>query len=115
MLVLLENKITAPFQPEQLPRYQARGENALDHGWETFHIGVLAPEDYLDRFDRPALVDATVSYEAIREWFNECSTSRAAHKMTLLTHAIEQRRRHYDIEPDETMTALHRHYWRQTR
>ena len=115
VLVLLENKIDAVFQPDQLKRYRARGQQALEREWTTFHTGLVAPKSYLDGFDEQELVDATITYEAIWKWFRGRGTQRADYKASLLSVAIERSRRATSSEPDEAVTELHRRYWERAR
>lgn len=115
VLVMIENKIGAPFQDRQLERYRERGKLALDDGWDEFVVCVTAPGAYLEGVGRPEAVDATIPFEAIHDWFADRDTRRAAFKAEVLAEAIEQHRRGYRPEPDDEMTALHRRYWELAR
>lgn len=64
-LVLVENKIDAVKQPNQIERYYNRGQFRVDQGdWDTFTVCLLAPENYVSTTDTDQ-VDSTVHYEAI--------------------------------------------------
>jgi len=114
-LVLLENKINAKFQDEQLERYRQRGKKATADEWDAFITGLVAPESYVARTDRTDVVDATVTYEAVRDWFWNRDSRRADFKAEMVSEAIEQNRRGYTREPDEDVTLLHRYYWELAR
>lgn len=57
------------------------------------------------------MADTTLTYESVRNWFNEDGSRRAEYRAEALTHAIEQGRRGYTAEPDEAVTDLHQYYW----
>lgn len=115
LLVMVENKVDAPFQDEQLQRYRRRGEKATSNEWDEFRTCLFAPERYLAHVERAEEVDGTITYEAAREWFVERESDRAAFKAAMLSEGIDQNRRGYDAEPDEDVTELHRRYWRIAR
>lgn len=114
-LVLIENKINATFQDEQLERYRRRGEKATADEWDAFTTGLVAPESYVAGTDQIDVVDATVTYEAVRDWFWDRGSRRADFKAEMVSEAIEQNRRGYTREPDEDVTSLHHYYWELVR
>lgn len=111
LLVMIENKIDAPFQDEQLERYQERGQKAIADEWDSFRTCLFAPETYLTGNERTETVDTTLTYECVRNWFSENGSRRSEYRAEVLTHAIEQGRRGYTAEPDEAVTTLHQQYW----
>jgi hypothetical protein len=115
LLVLVENKINAIFQEDQLERYQKRGEKAVAENWDAFTTGLFAPNAYLTGTDQTDIVNGTITYEAVREWFQERDTSRSKFKADMLTHAIEQKRRGYTPEVDDQVTSLHEYYWEKSQ
>lgn len=114
-LVLIENKISATFQDEQLERYRQRGKKATADEWDAFTTGLVAPQSYVGGTDRTDVIDATVTYEAVRDWFGNRGSRRADFKADMVNEAIEQNRRGYTREPDEDVTSLHRYYWELAR
>lgn len=47
--LLIENKVSAPAQPEQGLRYRARGKRGIEKkDWDSFTTVILAPEVYLE-------------------------------------------------------------------
>jgi hypothetical protein len=111
LLVMIENKIDAPFQNEQLERYRKRGQKATANEWDEFRSCLVAPEAYLSEFEGTDTVDTTLTYESIRQWFVECESRRSEYRADMLRDAIDQGRRGYVAKPDEQVTAFHRHYW----
>jgi hypothetical protein len=111
LLVMIENKIDAPFQNEQLERYQKRGQKATSNKWDEFRTCLIAPETYLSGFERTDTVDTTLTYESIHQWFAEYESRRSKYRAEMLQDAIDQGRRGYVAKPDEQVTAFHRYYW----
>ena len=112
--VLIENKINAPVQPRQADRYIERGEKGIEDGlWEAFGTCMVAPKQYLDDEKDSQVYDSMQSYEDLGEWFSQRASidPRASHKQFLLMEAIEQKRRGYTPETDETVTEFWNSYW----
>lgn len=64
-LVLIENKIDASLQPNQVERYFNRGQYRVDGGdWDSFTVCLLAPERYVSPDNRTEF-DSVVRYEAV--------------------------------------------------
>lgn len=115
LLIMVENKIDATFQDNQLTRYRKRGEKAVEDEWDDFTTCLFAPEAYLTGTQKVENVDTAVSYEAVRKYFQNQESVRAAFKAKMLSEAIEQNRRGYNSEPDDQVTELHRFYWTVAR
>lgn len=113
--VLIENKVTAGFQPQQAERYQARARNYLTQGLCSAVTTVLvAPERYFGGSKAPKRFDAQVTYEAIREWFEQQLGlgARRHYKMKLLSSAIEKGTMGYQAVEDRPVTDFWHAYWR---
>lgn len=63
--VLIENKITAPFQENQAERYRARAAHHAQAGQSALTV-LVAPESYASQVSRDDW-DAIISYEALAE------------------------------------------------
>ena len=112
--ILIENKIDAVAQPDQGRRYKARGSKGIENGlWSSFVTCMVAPNLYLQKEKDSNIYDATLSYEAISEWFSskENTDRRSAYKSYLINEAIEQNRRGYTVNPDERVTDFWSKYW----
>lgn len=110
-LVLVENKIDAEFQDDQLDRYHDRGRERVKGDWTQYLTCLIAPERYLSTTRVIDTVDSVISYESIRGWFSEEESSRAQFKKAMFDQAIEKERRRTDSEVDEEVTQLHHQYW----
>lgn len=66
-IVLVENKVNASFQPEQVERYHNRGQFRVDREtWDSFSVCLLAPERYVSQQTRNGF-DSVIHYEDIVE------------------------------------------------
>lgn len=64
--LLIEDKINAPLQPEQLARYRLRAQRGQQRGLYTdFYVVLCSPKQYQDRHKDAEGFDAYVSYEDI--------------------------------------------------
>ena len=63
--MLIENKINASLQPNQVERYYKRGQFRVDQGnWDSYTVCLLAPERYVSR-ENEAEFDSVIHYEAV--------------------------------------------------
>jgi hypothetical protein len=70
--VLIEDKIDAVFQHEQLARYRMRGQNGIaKNQWNAFEVILCAPRAYLEKSPVAAQFDGTVAYEDIAVWLRD--------------------------------------------
>lgn len=105
--LLIENKISAPPQPDQAARYQLRGEKGITDGyWEDFCTLAIAPARYLSSTQHSSEYDVDLSYEEIMAFFasRRVQDQRFAYKAKVILEAIEQNRRGYQATYDEDMT-----------
>ncbi len=110
--VLIENKITAPEQPEQDKRYHVRGERARQAGHcERFTTAICAPQMYLSGLADTSAYEHRVPYEAIRDWYKDQLGERAAWRCQVMGEAIEQGRRGYVMKVHANKTLFHGDYW----
>jgi hypothetical protein len=113
--LLLENKIDAAAQPEQVSRYFKRGEQGKAGGeWESFCACIVAPSKYLASDPEASIYDARIAYEDIREWMQQHlpHNKRTEWKVKLLTEAIDPDFRSRDKIFDERVTAFFHDYAR---
>lgn len=77
-VVLIENKIDASKQPDQVERYFNRGQYRVDRGsWESFTICLLAPESYVSDEDE-ASFNSIIRYEDILDYLEDATHDSAA-------------------------------------
>ena len=113
VVLLIENKISAPFQDNQPERYReriagyvARGEYV--DGWSV----LLAPQSYIQGAGETATpFIARVPYEDIREWYLSNGSNRQQYRARVLELAIANARRASAFIEDPALTEFHRRYW----
>ncbi|AEM70807.1 hypothetical protein Murru_1767 [Allomuricauda ruestringensis DSM 13258] len=115
VLFLIENKITANFQPEQESRYRKRGRLRMEKGeCDEYHTVLTAPKQYIDH-DHD--FDFHLDYESIRDWFEQqlLLGERAKFKSELLNIAIERLRRGYRGVADDNATDFWWKYYEYSK
>lgn len=115
---LVENKISAPPQPEQAARYMLRAKNGQASGmWSTFSTCIVAPERYLSNSRNTQGYDARVSYESIRDWLRTKSNDqrRGEYRASAVEEGIQQNRRGYSPEYDDHVSNFWQRYWLLSR
>ena len=86
--VLIEDKISAPFQDSQAPRYRLRGElGEKTSKWKHYWTCLVAPEQYIRRGHG---FDAAVKLEQIKQWFTSNDPARAGFKAGVIDKAIKK-------------------------
>lgn len=100
-LLLIENKISASFTPDQEIRYKLRLDSERNKaGADNGFTVLVAPSDYLNKSSR-TLFDAALSYEELREYLKRSSQKMADDEISrrldfraaMLEHAIMGYRR----------------------
>jgi hypothetical protein len=112
--LLIENKISAAFQPCQAVRYRGRGETYRQQGkCLGYATTLIAPQRYLGDARNHRGFDASISYEAIHQWFHDQDGlgDRRRYKEALLSAAIEKGTCGYQPEADSPVTAFWKQYW----
>jgi len=113
--LLLENKINAPAQPSQAERYLERGRKGVQtNDWDDFRTCVVAPARYLESTSKTAAYMSQVSYELVRDRLQAKGDprKRAAYRASVIESAIQQQRRGYSPEIDESVSGFWREFWR---
>lgn len=92
LALMIEDKIDAPFQPEQANRYQQRGEQGIRGGqWNRFATCVCAPEGYLAGARPMKEWSAYISLESISEWARRSTERYNAFIAAICEEAIVKR------------------------
>lgn len=77
-VVLIEDKIDASKQPDQVERYFNRGQYRVDRGsWDSFTVCLLAPESYVSDED-DATFDSIIRYEDVLDYVEDATHDSAA-------------------------------------
>jgi len=113
VMLLIENKISAGFQPSQAARYRQRGENYVSRRMiDEFHTILVAPFDYFEGNFKG--FDARVDYEEILHWYETNPTLGLRHKykVSLMNSALERARIGYQLKEDSVITDFWTSYWK---
>ena len=107
LILLIENKIDAVFQPRQPERYRERAERAKEHGGAGCEVQtiLLAPARY-STHRGTELFDRRVSYEEVIEVLAQTSDARSIFLAGALRNGIGTQRRGYVAEHDELRTGV---------
>lgn len=111
LIMLIENKISASFQPEQALRYQDRAARWRNHSPGTEVIVVLlAPCEYLSRPGSDQF-DVTISYEDIIENLKSSEDPRSTFLADALADGIASYRQGYVAVPDARVSDVWTAIW----
>ncbi|MFD2531355.1 PD-(D/E)XK nuclease family protein [Gracilimonas halophila] len=113
LVLLIENKVAAQFQTNQLQRYKKRGETYLRQDkCDDYKIILVAPKEYSNDFESLE-IDACVFYEDLRNWFKEgaVNSHRSKFKIALLKRAIHKAKHGYQLIEDEKASQFWINYW----
>jgi len=111
---MIENKISAGFQPRQADRYRQRGEGYIREGdCDGFCSILVAPKTYLGHDQDLKGFDHVLSYEAIMDWFSssEATIKRYLVKQKLLSGAIDKATLGYQPDEDLSVSSFWHSYW----
>ncbi len=87
LVLLIENKINAAFQPAQPERYSAAArDEERESGRKAFAL-LVAPEAYIEKGHR---FPSAVTYEDMRTWFCPDNQRRQDTKKAIINNAIEK-------------------------
>ena len=111
LILLVENKIDAQFQPDQGKRYSQRAKR-----WQTENPGtqvrtiLIAPKEYADQQSPDSeFFDYHISYEDLVNVLKSASDPRTVFLANALQEGIEAHRRGYVSVPHEAVTRV----WRE--
>jgi hypothetical protein len=108
---LVENKIQAPFQPDQALRYlQRRDRLSLEPGVSSVVTILVAPSAYMSRSD-VALFDKRCSYEEIAAIVESDGDNRSRFFAANLLKGAEAAKRGYVMNPDAAVSAVWQALW----
>jgi hypothetical protein len=113
LILLIENKISANFQDNQLLRYQRRGETYLNQNkCDDYKVILIAPNDYGVTGDNQD-IDLFIPYEELSQYFSkmEALNKRYIFKSYILEKAIEKATLGYQPIEDKQATRFWKNYW----
>lgn len=117
-MLLVENKISAILQPRQPERYRERAKRYVqERQCDECRTVLVAPASYLGHDPTSLGFDATVTYQALIQYFetHEDLHNRGRFKRTLLSSAVNRGSTGWTLVPDETTTDFWRRYWELAR
>lgn len=112
IIILIENKIYPPEQPDQAERYHKTGKYLIEHKKTDEYITcLLSPKIYF-REDAPMdTYEYKISYEDTLEWFQKQGNSeRIKFKQMVIKNGIERARTGYKRIIDENTTRFYDYY-----
>lgn len=112
LVLLIENKIDAAFQPEQPERYRRRAQRWNDRSASSVEVEtvLLAPNSYFENAGSE-LFDRQISYEEVIMALATSSDPRTRFLAQTLKDGIESYRRGYKALPDDTATRVWHAIW----
>lgn len=114
LVLLVENKIAADFQPDQAARYRARAERWREISNADVRTVLVCPKDYLSRPSSEHF-DACLAYEDIIDGLAQSNDARSRFLAKALADGIEAFRRGYIAVPDERVTSIWAAIWNIAR
>ena len=118
VVLLMENKVDAPFQRDQADRYALRARELVEQRKCDEALTVLfAPSGYVGSEPACRVFDAVVPYEDVMKYCRERSRGsgelalRYGHRADILKQAVEQQRRRPPPKPDAALTRFWAEYY----
>ena len=114
VILLIENKVGAAFQPRQAERYQIRAQNYRSNGTAENAVTLLfAPSVYIDGKGGNQGFDYSLSYEELAQKvaLHEGEEPRKVYKRTLLQAAANKSRNGYAGVMDDNASRFWHRYW----
>src|ERR1700688_2633525 len=107
--LLIEDKIRAPFQPDQALRYRKRGEEGIrEKRWDEYWTCLVAPKSYIR--DGHGF-HAALCLEQIKSWLAVNEPRRHQFKATIVERAIKKAETSGVQEVDLPMTRFRQSYY----
>lgn len=105
-VVLIENKIDATKQPNQIERYYNRGRFRVERGdWDSFTVCLLAPEEYVSQEDETGF-DAIIHYEDVLEQMGDLTLDGAEFFEDVFELALTKSKTATTADASETLDAI---------
>jgi hypothetical protein len=115
LLALVENKIAAPFQPDQGVRYAARAQRwSTKEGISRVVTALIAPDGYMSRPGAEAF-DVRIPYEELSAVLRDENDRRSRFLAGALEAGVEALRRGYIMTPDVNVSGMWQACWKISR
>ncbi|MBC6440815.1 MAG: PD-(D/E)XK nuclease family protein [Rhodospirillales bacterium] len=113
LVLLVENKITAEFQPDQAERYRARAERSSKDNDADVRTVLVCPKKYLSRHLTEAeRFDELLTYEDIIDDLASSTDARSRFLAEVLKDGIEANRQGYTPVPNKLVTKIWDTIWK---
>ncbi|MFB6360699.1 MAG: PD-(D/E)XK nuclease family protein [Halobacteriales archaeon] len=112
--VLIENKIDATKQPNQIERYYDRGQYRVENGnWDSFTVCVLAPERYVSQDDEAGF-DSIIHYEDVLEQIEELAHDGSEFFQDVFELALRKSRSSTTADASKSLDAIRDRFLEKT-
>ena len=107
LVLLVENKISAGFQPDQPQRYRERAMRWKEDEGPAFNIEtvLLAPADYFGE-EESEIFDRQITYEDLIDVLRGADDARSRFLAVMLEDGIESHKEGYVAVPDMVVTEV---------
>ncbi len=113
-LVLVENKITAQKQPNQVERYYNRGEFRVQRDdWDSYTVCLLAPESYVSPADEEGF-DSVISYEDVLDQIKSSSHDGSDFLQSVFEAALAKSSTSNTADATDTLRAIEDQFLNET-
>lgn len=113
-IVLVENKIDADKQPNQIERYYNRGQYRVEHdGWDSYTVCLLAPERYVSEEDKRGF-DSIIHYEDVLEQLENLSYDGTEFLKAVFEAALTKSRTSTTADATDTLRAIESRFQSET-
>jgi hypothetical protein len=105
-IILVENKIDATKQPDQIERYYNRGQfRAERDDWDSYTVCLLAPERYVSKEDEEGF-ESIIHYEDVLEKIEDLSYDGAEFLQDVFRAALRKSRTSTTADASDTLHAV---------
>ncbi|MFC7072611.1 PD-(D/E)XK nuclease family protein [Halovenus rubra] len=113
-IVLVENKIDATKQPDQIERYYNRGRFRVERDdWDSYTVCLLAPERYLSEEDESGF-DSIIHYEDVLEQLGNSAHDGAEFIRDVFETALTRSRTSTTADAFDTLHAVRDQFLAET-
>jgi len=113
-IVLIENKIDAAKQPDQIKRYYYRGQFRVERDdWDSYTVCLLAPERYVSEEDETGF-DSIIHYEDVLEQLGTLSHDGAEFQQGVFEAALTKSRTSTTADASDTLHAVRDQFLNET-
>lgn len=111
-IILIENKIYSPEQPEQAERYHKTGRFLVEkEDIDSYVTCLLSPKIYFKENSPMKNYENKISYEELLEWFKKQNYSeRVSFKRMVIKNGIDRARSGYQRITDENTDRFYDYY-----